>query len=385
MYKKLGLVLVALLLGTHIVSTLMEDRDISTQELRKLEQRPYANGITTLSKDILTDYESYFLDQYYFRDFFVTLSSKFEKITGKVLTDSIYRTSDNTIITFKEFIPLNDKDILKIKSDVRANVEALYTYLSNANIPMSYLDTPYKYDFYAESLPSYMRKGNMQELYINDLTIQAFEDLGIPSIRGIDILKATTDKPTYYKTDTHYNGYGALLVYMELYNALNPELKQLTLDDYKEVVYKSAFEGNYVRQLSDASLSTVDTFSYYYPSAYESIDALDYKRYESGALSEEPIMSPDTRKAIYGNFVNGDKANSVFVNDGQNNGKKILIIGDSFTNALEFYAIFNYEEVHSLDLRHFKGNVIDYISANGSFDDVVIVRRTQLSMLGEKS
>ncbi|UPU39867.1 hypothetical protein MX850_03960 [Erysipelothrix sp. Poltava] len=90
-------------------------------------------------------------------------------------------------------------------------------------------------------------------------------------------------------------------------------------------------------------------------------------------------MIADETISLYGNYMNGDKANTV-IKTKRDNLPKILFIGDSFANALEYLSIYDFNEVHSLDLRSYKGNVYEYIEKN-KFDVIVFVRNTQLNLI----
>lgn len=68
----------------------------------------------------------------------------------------------------------------------------------------------------------------------------------------------------------------------------------------------------------------------------------------------------------------GDKANTV-INTQRSNLPNVLFIGDSFTNALEYLAVQSFNEIHSIDTRHYKELIYDYINQN-HFDYIIIVR-----------
>ena len=52
------------------------------------------------------------------------------------------------------------------------------------------------------------------------------------------------------------------------------------------------------------------------------------------------------------------------------NGRKVLILKDSFGNALPGYLFGSFEEVHVIDGRYFTKNMVDYVSENGITDIV---------------
>jgi hypothetical protein len=50
------------------------------------------------------------------------------------------------------------------------------------------------------------------------------------------------------------------------------------------------------------------------------------------------------------------------------NGRRLLILKDSFGNALPGYLFYSFEEVHVIDSRYFTKNMVDYVYENGITD-----------------
>lgn len=53
-------------------------------------------------------------------------------------------------------------------------------------------------------------------------------------------------------------------------------------------------------------------------------------------------------------------------------GKKIAVVKESYGNAFVPYLTNNYEEVHVIDFRYFKHNLVDYCKTNG-IDEVLFM------------
>lgn len=51
---------------------------------------------------------------------------------------------------------------------------------------------------------------------------------------------------------------------------------------------------------------------------------------------------------------------------------KLLLIKDSYGNTFSPFPVEDYAEVHVLDLRFFKGNVVEYAKENGITDTLVL-------------
>ncbi len=75
----------------------------------------------------------------------------------------------------------------------------------------------------------------------------------------------------------------------------------------------------------------------------------------------------DGSGAAYSTFMGGD-TKLTQVKTSTNNGRKLLILKDSFGNALPGYLFFSFEEIHVVDFRYFTSNILDYVNDHGITD-----------------
>lgn len=75
----------------------------------------------------------------------------------------------------------------------------------------------------------------------------------------------------------------------------------------------------------------------------------------------------DGNGAAYSTFMGGD-TKLTQVNTSTNNGRKLLILKDSFGNALPGYLFYSFEEIHVVDFRYFTSNMVDYVNSHGITD-----------------
>ena len=91
-----------------------------------------------------------------------------------------------------------------------------------------------------------------------------------------------------------------------------------------------------------------------------------FTRTDSGEPSDPEVYAlpvSDDEVLTYNLYMGGDKANTV-IDTQREELPNILIYGDSFTNALECIAYLSFNEMHSLDLRHYQEmSLEDYIRA----------------------
>ena len=85
------------------------------------------------------------------------------------------------------------------------------------------------------------------------------------------------------------------------------------------------------------------------------------------AVGEFFLQYPDGNSGAYCAFMGGD-AKITQVRTGTKNGRKLMILKDSFGNAIPGYLFGSFEEVHVIDSRFFTWNISDYIRDYGITD-----------------
>ena len=92
----------------------------------------------------------------------------------------------------------------------------------------------------------------------------------------------------------------------------------------------------------------------------------------SNSLIEEKYLN---EKDKYSAFLNGNQAITK-ITTGNKNGKKLLIVKDSYANSFAPFAVNDYEEVHMIDLRAYRQSTMDYMEQNG-ITDVLLLYNVQ--------
>jgi hypothetical protein len=71
--------------------------------------------------------------------------------------------------------------------------------------------------------------------------------------------------------------------------------------------------------------------------------------------------------AAYCTFMGSD-ARITRVETSTHNGRRLLILKDSFGNAIPGYLFYSFEQVHVIDSRYFTMNMVEYVRTNGITD-----------------
>ncbi|MGM9935934.1 MAG: DHHW family protein, partial [Candidatus Ornithomonoglobus sp.] len=162
----------------------------------------------------------------------------------------------------------------------------------------------------------------------------------------------------YFRTDHHWTMNGSYLGYAAFTEAAGtvPGSKE----DYslKEL---GSFQGSlYLKAKSQLPWDAYDDMFY-----YDTIENGDFgmlMRAED-AVTEYGTQSPvfDTNNCNYNLFFGGDQPLMEITNNGRPDGKTIVIIKDSYANALIPWLLNDYYRVVVIDPRSFGGNLLDEV------------------------
>ena len=84
------------------------------------------------------------------------------------------------------------------------------------------------------------------------------------------------------------------------------------------------------------------------------------------------LPADEEEMVLYTAFMGGDIAETV-IDTGRDELPSLLLIGESFTNAMETLIYASFDETRSIDPRYYEGNIGDYI-ARYQPEVVVILR-----------
>ncbi|MDR2157336.1 MAG: hypothetical protein LBO81_06110 [Clostridiales Family XIII bacterium] len=176
-------------------------------------------------------------------------------------------------------------------------------------------------------------------------------------------LAAHSDEDIYFRTDHHWTGLGAYYAYCEY--ARSKKLSVAPLESYGQVRHEG-FLGSLYNSMGGNSLlkENPDYLIAYRPrigytmTGYEGSDM-------SGAMplhfAQEPQEIPGSNKYLA--YAAGDLPYVSIVTENKN-GRRLLVIKESFANAMLPFLAENYEEIHVIDFRYYKGDVEAFVQAH---------------------
>lgn len=198
-----------------------------------------------------------------------------------------------------------------------------------------------------------------------------------PDVKAVDIYDALgkhIDEDIFLRTDHHWAPLGAFYAAQEFARVAGVPFRPLT--DYDRRVVHGYVGSMYGYSQDIAVKNAPEDFVYYVPKGVEyTTTYTDYTIDENYHVigMGRPYKSAfffrfkDGSGGAYCTFMGGD-TKITRVRTSTHNGRRLIILKDSFGNALPGYLFYSFEEVHVIDSRYFTHNMVEYVEENGITD-----------------
>lgn len=356
-----------------IGSLCVKDRDYSNLENRTLEFFHYPSIESVASGEWMEIFETYNLDQVMGRDLFVISNSRLLHALGKNQINNITVCDGNVLLKETNYSEVDkefENDFAQfMKGNIRKAVGAAGSYGGQVYYVNIYERNVYFYDKY----PYHKNECREDFDVANKSRVEKLAAEGAIVVDTYDTFKKHEDEYLYFNTDHHFTMKGAYYTYQDLLEKINennpdkPALKYPKWDEMELIRPGKKFWGSITTLIGDTQYDGNDYLEYALPGDFP---WNGYERFEDGQPSDMPLVRESDIEE-YGWFMNGDYGNTV-IKTHREDLPNVLIIGYSMTDALELMAVYNFNEMHSIDPRMFDGSIAEYI-ANAKCDYVVIV------------
>lgn len=175
----------------------------------------------------------------------------------------------------------------------------------------------------------------------------------------------------FYHTDHHWRAEGALEGYRQALALLKPEEAPLLPQGELEEI--GTFSGSKANGKLAAFSETFRAYRYDYPQMTITINgkpAADYG-------NQDAFFAGQGGNLTYGNFYGGDDGEIIFETGTQGRGN-ILVVGESYDNAILKQLASHYDNTYSIDLRYYKArmgkvfNFTEYVQEH-EIDTVLLI------------
>ncbi len=337
------LVFLAFIGAFFLLNLFMPDRQFSEQENRYLQTAPHFSFSSLFSGKFTAAFESYLIDQFPFRDSWIALKARSELAAGKRENNGIYLCGNETLI--EPYTAPNT-------ADLDFSLDAINALAENAAAPVYFALIPSSSEVWQSMLPYGAPNDSQTETIAH---AYAYVRVNTADIQGA--LSAHASEPIYYRTDHHWTSLGAYYGYTAIAEAMG--FVPVPLSDYSETVVSRDFCGT-AYSSSGFSWVAPDSISVYVPE--EGIKVTNYPEgsAESGSMYVETFLEgKDKYKFFY-----GGNTPLLTVETKNTQAPSLLILRDSYMDAMSPFLTAHFSRIHIIDLRYFKTSLRDYIEAN---------------------
>ncbi len=224
---------------------------------------------------------------------------------------------------------------------------------------------------------TYYLSGSKQYANVAALTPKTLDAIreNLDGVIEVDVYSALlkhTKEEIYCRTDHHWTGLGAYYGAEEL-----AKVAGVPFDDISK--YEKNARPGYVGTMYKYTgynaklLNNPEDFLTYIPSTPYTASYYTTNFEYKGDNSIFYPMSDEQRSSWYSTYLGGDN-NVVKITSGTcKNGRKLLVLKDSYGNALSPYFMGSFEEIYFADIRYFQKNVISFIEEQEITDTVFAV------------
>lgn len=217
-------------------------------------------------------------------------------------------------------------------------------------------------------------KGRSKSMYT---TVRSVHEQLKPGVKAVDVyttLGKHSAEPIFLRTDHHWAPLGAYYAAQKFAEVAGVPFKELSTYE-KHVVHD--YVGTMYGYSKDIAVKkSPEDFVYYTPTGVTyTTTYVDYTIDENFNVTSERAPAKgqffykfkDGSSSAYCTFMGSDKRLTK-VETSTKNGRKLIILKDSFGNAIPGYLFHSFEEIHVIDGRYFNRNIAKYVRENGITD-----------------
>lgn len=284
----------------------------------------------------MDDIETYFSDHLAGRETWVIASNTMERLSGKREINDVVTVGNQMIQVFKEY----DADMVDTSL---AAMDALAG--RHPDVPMYFMLAPTAQEFLKSELPSY--GGYLsQKSFIDEC---AGKLKNVPVIDCLSYLSGHDKEYIYYRTDHHWTSLGAYYAYNAAAKSLGYSAYGISAFNIETV--SPDFRGTLYSKTLDSSI-TPDSIDYYLLARGEpSVKMTVFDGEKETVYDSLYVREYLDTKDKYSSFT-GTNAPIVTIETGNENGRSLLMIKDSYAHSLVPFLSKHYAKITMLDLRY---------------------------------
>lgn len=342
------------LFGFAAATFLLPAKTMSPNENRGLAQAPTLSVNKVLSGDFQSDLDAFLSDQIPGREFWIHTNTALKKALGKAEINGVYLGKDGyyfQAFTQESYSPNRRNQIFAL----------IGNFIKEQTVPVTVMPVPTPSDILYEKLPAHAPVYDAQDAW------EAMEKaVGSENFVNLRSPFRNATQPLYYRTDHHWTAHGAYTAYVTYCTA-----KGITPGNFYLETVSDEFYGTIYSKTLDADTKPDTVQAVLDLPELEVIydgDKVSHTIYDHSKLSEKDKYA----------FFFGGNYGTVEINTNVENGKRLLIVKDSFANAMVPYLLGHYQQIVMVDLRYYGGSVSELAENYGSTEILFLYEMTNL-------
>ncbi len=334
-----SVVLVVFLVGVVTAFALLPKEAVSTHEKRVLATFPELELKAIADGSYGRQLETYLSDHFPFRQFWVGVHSYTQLLTGGNGLSGIYRAKDGRLIAAPN--ALNEEQAIR-------NISRFRQFAEQTGLPAAILPVPSAGFVMEDMLPQ--NHQNYWDDRLFEILAEQAGDLKIIDLRE-RFLASKERLDLYYRTDHHLTSAGSFAMYDAVCEALQLKRGAFACAETVDGFYGTGYSrsGLWLTAPDQVEIWTAEdpgdyTVTVYEGAKEESFQSL-YFREHLNAADKYPV------------FLDGNHSLVTIENTACQNGRRLLLIKDSYAHCFATFAAENYEQICMVDLRYYRGDV----------------------------
>lgn len=362
-------VFILLVFGLTIAGFFSPVRARSENENRNLAQKPAFSFAALFAKEeekkYTVLYEKYLSDQFVWRDAWIGLKTRTERLLGKTDINGVYFADDGYLVTKTEASTVDHEQEEKNITRLVDFVEKYRESLGEGHVHALIVPTAaYTLSGKLPPFTSEYDQGALLDRLKAELAQGSFID-------AREELLAHRDEYIYYRTDHHQTALGAYYDYCAWAKATGHTVRELS--EYAMSVGSEKFYGTLYSKINLPMRA--DTVTIYDDGKSYRVEYDMDKKKRSGLFVKERLAEKDK----YMVYLDGNHAMADIVQQGgrEDAGKRtLLVIKDSYAHTFVPFLAQDYDRVIMLDFRYSKMPVSMMVEQFGVTDILVMYNAT---------
>ena len=341
-YHLTGCLFGIFILAVLIINFLVPDRGFSQKENRVLASRPAISVSQLTSGKFADGYETYVNDQFFLRDWWITLRATAQRILGNTEENGVFLGKSGYLM--EDFTPPS-------KEQLDRTLNAMTAFASNhPDLKQYVLIAPNAVNILKDKLPASAPVKD-QNQYL-DAVRDAVTAQGVTFIDVRDTLTSHKDDGIYYHTDHHWTTQGAYFAFLQAAGAMDLDSSSIP---YDKLPVTTHFQGTLSAKSGFRSNET-DEIDVFLPRNEDTpASVVNYVSQQKKSASFYSTEQLDTRDK-YAMFFGGNFP-QIKISTATESERTLLVLKDSYANCFVPFLAPYYRTIIMIDPRYYYGDL----------------------------